>query len=355
MNNIFATPQGKTIVGIDMGNGYCKVYGGGQYGQPAFHSFRAIYGRQYRSLEKSLSEERREIMLPEDPAGSFLVGDFAEQILGRNNVQRMDGEIKSQLKGFKILYYAALADVLKPATYNDVMVVSGLPVETAYDDQKKQDYRNALKGEHHFSTPEGEYHLNVTEVPLMPQPQGTIWGLGINDQGQTVMHNDGTSINIYSDKITVLDFGSGTTDIQTRERGQDAVFRSGSLNRGINEVYDRFVSAQYQGRYASVPLKVLESQIFTENRMPAAQAAVDSVWEEIRDFAIQKIQEGDFGEVFVLTGGGVPLFQPKIEAGGLFPQHQIMQQKIRSVEKPHTFGNARGFYRFGKMRALKNG
>ncbi|MEA3350608.1 MAG: ParM/StbA family protein [Chloroflexota bacterium] len=180
---------------------------------------------------------------------SYLVGpnvaEFTDPFESLNFQRFSDG------LGMRALTYASLGLLLGGGEHT-VSIMAGLPVEVLEDttlaDRTKRNLRDWLEGEHVFSVDGVEITVRVRRVATMPQPAGTFFAWGLNDQGtwaKTEADFDAT--------VAICDVGFNTLDVFALKGGKILRRLTGGDTAGMRRAIEFLLTAlenQYDVEYS---------------------------------------------------------------------------------------------------------
>ncbi|MEA3350119.1 MAG: ParM/StbA family protein, partial [Chloroflexota bacterium] len=180
---------------------------------------------------------------------SYLVGENVAQFtrpLESLNFQRFSDGL-----GMRALTYASLGLLLGGGEYT-ISIMTGLPVEVLEDDdmaqKTKRSLRNLLEGEHTFTVDGTQTHLHVKRVATMPQPAGTFFAWGLNDQGNWIKSNDA-----FEATVAICDVGFNTLDVFTLQGGKILRRFTGGDTAGMRRAVElllRALDTRYKVKYS---------------------------------------------------------------------------------------------------------
>ncbi|MEA3351085.1 MAG: ParM/StbA family protein [Chloroflexota bacterium] len=180
---------------------------------------------------------------------SYLVGENVAQFtrpLESLNFQRFSDGL-----GMRALTYASLGLLLGGGEHT-VSIMAGLPVEVLEDDdlaqKTKRSLRIWLEGKHTFTVDGTQTHLHVKRVATMPQPAGTFFAWGLNDQGDWTKTEDD-----FEATVAICDVGFNTLDVFTLQGGKILRRFTGGDTAGMRRAVElllRSLEAQYKVKYS---------------------------------------------------------------------------------------------------------
>ncbi|MFD0871721.1 plasmid segregation protein ParM [Chlamydia abortus] len=334
------------IMGIDHGNGYFKGY-----------------SNKVKQLVLPSGFLTKENSLREDSTGEgepvhyneFESIDFpGERYVWGNEVNTAKGKFLSTYttedrytqKYYKLLSQFGLASLIKEEEGSfDVMLITGCPSRQK-GTIREQELIELFKGRHVVLMNDKEKTIEVKECKVLPQPLGSILDLYIDEAGNVIRHDIGTSY------IGIVDIGLGTTDCDGIDSLKAVPDDRHTIQVGVHEIYQRladYINTVNPDAYATP--KTVEVQ-FENDVYRASKRLVIPIKEvkeriirETAEYLINELQirwqnRSKFDMVF-LTGGGAQLMEPWFKEFvtdiHVLPDHQI--------------SNARGFFKFGLLLA----
>ena len=227
-----------------------------------------------------------------------------------------------------------------------VRLATGLPVDHMAD---APDLKVALIGQHRIRTDSADFIANITEVMVMPQPQGTIYSQTLTDIGEVNTAHD------YM-RTGVCDVGTYTVDLALDDDGEFVDAESGSVEGGVSAVHER-ISALLEREYRQkIPFKMIETVLRTGKFRARGEPvdyseAVQEALEPLRSATLnlmgEKWKTGTTIDIIYLSGGGAELVYDAVVAA--YPQTVIVNQP--------QIANARGYlnYAFFDARQVAAG
>lgn len=216
-------------------------------------------------------------------------------------------------KRFKLLcsfILAELASDYDDHQLSDVIVVTGLPSQEVGTNEAEE-FKRFLQQKHVVTRNGIQRMINVTDVRIIEQPLGTLLNEYMNDNGQ--IHKE-----LMTSTITVIDFGAGTTIMDTFKNLKRIDDKSETFYEGMNDIHKR-IAKRIEREYG---VKGLDSSFIEEGFQNGSLVAEISnrkkysfeniAREVIQDFIEQRISDIDSTltnrnsvDQFILTGGGV--------------------------------------------------
>jgi len=217
----------------------------------------------------------------------------------------------------RALTYASWALVFEPGEEVELSILHGFPVEVLQDRPRGLAALAGLKswqlGRHEFCVDGRPYTINVVAIKAMPQPLGSYFFWGLNEDGQWCRPE--TDFNV---PVAVADIGFNTLDLFGIERGQIVSRLTGgqalgmhraatAIRRHVRSTYnvdlslsqaDELIREHVKGHPAMVHYPGASVEINAQ-----VQQALDECFAAINDFLREHWQQGDFRHL-ILTGGG---------------------------------------------------
>jgi hypothetical protein len=176
---------------------------------------------------------------------SYLVGEHVANFT--QPLESLDFQRFSDGLGMRALTYTSLGLLLGGGEHSLSLMV-GLPVEVLEDDvlaaKTKRSLRSWLEGEHTFTVNDTETHLKIERVAAMPQPAGTFFAWGLNDQGKWIR----TAAD-FDANVAICDVGFNTLDVFTLQGGKILWRFTGGDTAGMRRAVElllRALEAEYE-------------------------------------------------------------------------------------------------------------
>lgn len=277
-----------------------------------------------------------------DAEGEWFIGDLAQTQLPPGDLLRLRGRTADEsVMGnvFRLrLAKAALGKLLPNRIGDDVVhvcIATGLPVDHMPD---APELKAALLGQHVVKTDATSFIANVTDVMVMPQPQGTIYAQLLTAEGAVNREHDAM-------RTGVCDVGTYTVDLALNDDGEYIDAESGSVEGGVSAVLERIAALLEREHRQKIPFKLVETVLRTGkfrakgdvvDYSEAVQEALEPLRSATLNLMSEKWKTGTTIDVIYLSGGGAELVQGALEM--LYPQ-------IRLVDEPQL-ANARGYLNY---------
>jgi plasmid segregation protein ParM len=336
--------NGKFIVmGIDHGNGYFKGYSDDTKGLVFPSGFLiknslvkedavGLGGEQIDEFESSLYEGER-----------FVWGQTIDKTKGKY-LSTFTTEDRYSQKHFRLLSQFGLASLIKePDGSFDVFLVTGCPPQEK-GTKRESELIQTFMGSHTVQMNNDSKIIHVKECKILPQPLGSILDLYIDEDGNIVREELGTSY------IGIVDIGSGTTDFDGIDSLQAVAEDRLTIPVGLHEIYQRladYINAQNPDAYATP--KTVELQFDADEYHASKRLAIpikeakDQIVRETAEYIINELQvrwrnRSKF-DMVILTGGGAALMKSWFKE---------FIKDIHIIEDSQV-SNARGFYKLGLL------
>ena len=285
-----------------------------------------------------------------DNFGLWFVGDLALTQLPPGELLRLRGRTADEMAMGNVfrarLAKAALGKLLPGKQNGEVVHVklaTGLPVDHMTD---ASDLKMALLGQHRVKTDTADFIANITDVMIMPQPQGTIYSQILTPAGEVNARHD------YM-RTGVCDVGTYTVDLALDDDGEFVDSESGSVEGGVSAVHERIASLLEREYRQKIPFKMIETVLRTGKFRARGEVidygeAVQDALEPLRSATLNLISEkwktGTTIDVIYLSGGGAELIYDAVVTA--YPQTvKIVQPQI---------ANARGYLNYVLFMVKRN-
>lgn len=255
-------------------------------------------------------------------------------------------------KRFRLLcefILAELASDFKESELNEVIVSTGMP-SGEINSPANMDLKKFLKGKHLITRNGKDIVLNVVDVRILEQPLGTLLNTYMNDEGK--MHKDLKNLT-----ITIIDFGAGTTILDTFKNLKRISEESETFYEGMMDVYkdimDRITNKHHiKGLDESIIEEGIRNDFVVElsqrNKIPfesEAFSAIEGFVDEIIPKVDRRLASREHIDVFLATGGGAPV------VGNDFKKN-FGEDSLILVEDSQL-ANVKGYYKFASAVAKK--
>lgn len=255
-------------------------------------------------------------------------------------------------KRFKLLasfVLAELASDYEDDELNEVIVGTGLPSQEINTSEALA-FKKFLQQKHVVTRNGVQRVINVVDVRLIEQPLGTLLNEYMNEKGQ--VHKD-----LKASTITVIDFGAGTTIIDTFKNLKRLDDKSDTYYEGMNDIYKKIARGlEKKHNIKGLDITTIEEGFrnntfiasLSERKKYTFEDDSDSVMIDFVDRRISDIDSTltnrDTSDIFILTGGGVNIVgEPFKEA--------FNEDTLKVVDNAQE-SNLDGFYKLVKAIAL---
>lgn len=255
-------------------------------------------------------------------------------------------------KRFKLLcsfILAELASDYNDHDLNDVVVVTGLPSQEV-NTKEADDFKRFLQQKHLITRDGEQIVINVSDVRILEQPLGTLLDKFMNDAGK--IHK-----KLMTSVITVIDFGAGTTIIDTFKNLKRLDDKSDTFWEGANDIHKRIAKAiEREYGVKGVDMHHVEAGFYDESMIAVVSERKKYPFKEIANKVISNFIEKRISDIdstltnrngtdiFVGTGGGINI------VGDTF-EKEFNEESLVVVEDSQGANND-GFYKFSKAIAL---
>lgn len=251
-------------------------------------------------------------------------------------------------KRFKLLcsfILSELASDYPDEELTDVVVVTGLPSQEI-GTTESEGFKTFLQQKHVITRNDSQKVINVTDVRIVEQPTGTLLNLHMNENGQ--IHKD-----LLTNTITVIDFGAGTTILDTFKNLKRLPDKSETYYEGMNDLH-RTIAKQLEQKHNVKGLSpsYIDQGFRDENFIAEISDRKKYAFEELAqqviiDFTDKRLSEIDSTltnrdsiDQFILTGGGVHI------VGDYFKKN-FGEDHVTLVEDSQR-ANVEGFFKLAK-------
>jgi plasmid segregation protein ParM len=325
-------------IGLDIGYGVVKAVV-----KDSVITFPSVcgYAREIKFQADEIAQRHPGDQLYDDD-GLWFLGDLALVQLPPGELLRLRGRTADESTMGNVfrtrMAKAAFAKLLTGTQGEQVIhlrVATGLPVDHMTD---AAGLKAALLGQHRVKTDAADFVANVTEVMVMPQPQGTIYSQMLTETG------DINPAHTYM-RTGVCDVGTYTVDLALDDDGEFVASESGSIEGGVSAVHER-IAALLENEYRQkIPFKMVESVLRTGKFRARGEVVdysqvVQEALEPLRSATLNLLSEkwktGTTIDVIYLSGGGAALVHDSVVAA--YPQTVIVPQP--------QIANARGYLNY---------
>jgi|GEM_PF-1118432 hypothetical protein len=296
------------LVGIDVGYGFCKVYGG--IGKQ--FKFSAGY-LEYDNDDFSLGD-KKEVL--EFEGKKYLMGEEAVSqgcVVSHNPNDRLRHILS-------ILY--SIARVNDGEDFEGDIVL-GLPLS----DKANKITLEQMSGSYSIFFNEKEIKITINKVFVLPQGGACYYDLILDDNGKVVNNFNGK-------QISIIDIGEKTCDFVSFLDGKLINKDSKSQLFGIDKAKQTFLDVLLKTKKVNV--KFSELPRYIHNNKAEYLKEVKKLTNEIIAYISHYWQFDNYDKIFISGGGGVdtvPFFQANFNA---------------YLIEDSQFSNARGYYKCGQ-------
>ena len=272
--------------------------------------------------------------------GNRFIGDLAIQ----QSKQKWSpqGRHREQTNTVKLLLLAALSEL---NVRGKIRLVTGLPVSD-YTEAQRNELAQELQGQHTIArTGRDPVQVEIVDVDLKPQPLGTFYRqmFALQNGKAKVINQDLRKL-----KVGVLDIGGYTTDFALINAMRYQNSHSGSIETGMNHLYDLLVDkirelhgiglsrAEAEAAFKSGHLRIRGQKVKIAE---LAEQLLEVLAMAIRQRAVDLWSDGGTIDLIYVTGGGAVALGPYLTT--TYPQLEI-------VERSHL-ANVEGFLYFGHI------
>lgn len=306
----------KTAFAFDLGNGYVKATNGK----------RTIVAPSMIARETAVGTSRLLALTNQNEKGyetfESQLDDGVKYIWGQGIANAVEPEAliptythnnRYMQKRFKLLCTFILGELASDFTDEDLMdvvVVTALP-SSEIGTGDEVNYKNFLEQKHVITRNGVQRMVNVNDVRIVEQPTGTLLNLFMNNEGLL-------DEELLTSTITVIDFGAGTTIMDTFKNFKRLREKSETFYEGMNDLH-RIIAKELEAKHN---IKGLDSSYIDEgfrrgdmiaNLSERKKYAFENIAKNvIMDFVDKRLAEidrtltnRDSVDKFVITGGGV--------------------------------------------------
>ncbi|KIL38324.1 hypothetical protein SD70_27000 [Gordoniibacillus kamchatkensis] len=331
------------VMGIDHGNGYFKGYSDQVKG--------LVYPSRLLTRDSALREDfaglNEEIINEFESAlyegERFVWGASVDKAKGRS-LSTYTSEDRYSQKHYKLLSQFGVASLIQEGVGPfEVFLVTGCPPREK-GTKRENEIINVFKGTHIVQINDDDKIIHVKECKVLSQPLGSILDLYIDEQGNIIREEIGTSY------IGIVDIGSGTTDFDGIDSLKTISEDRHTIPIGVHEIYQRladFINSETPD--ANATPKSVELQFDNDVYQASRRLAIpikeikQKIVRETAEYIINELQirwrnRSKF-DLVILTGGGVKILEP------------WFKQFINDIHivDDYQLSNARGFYKLGLL------
>ena len=338
------------IIGYDPGFGNSKAsYLNGQLNTAVLPSVVGVGNTELGLLDTTLGNRRRRDDMPNETTFdgvSYLVGQNVANYA--RPASRMDFMRLSDGPELKALFFTTLHKLLGSGEYRNIQVMVGLPVEVMQERKlalgTRRELRKWMVGEHLFLV-NGEAHkIEITRVEVMPQPAGSYFHWGMDDNGQW---SKGSST--LKDTIAVCDCGFNTLDLFVLQAGNIVARYTNGQTLGMRRAAELIIN--HIRKEHGVSLSLHEADAFLHQKQPELSTAdglidltalVNQARETVAAGVLQ-FTERQWGNArrfrhVLFTGGGAEILRDQLARA--YPHGVVLPNAVTA--------NATGLAKYGQ-------
>ena len=341
----------KTAFAFDVGNGYVKAKSD-KKGVLAPSSIAKETDLGDSSIVDLLADESYEyntFVSQLDDGTKYIWGKDVSKAVDPNDlIDTYTHNNRYTTKRFKLLVLFILAELASDYSEDElqnVVVVTGLPSQEVGTDESET-LKSFLKQKHVVTRNGSQKMINVTDVRIVEQPTGTLLNMFMNDEGE--MHKD-----LLTKTMTVIDFGAGTTIMDTFKSLKRLPDKSETFYEGINDVHRKIRnklerSHNIKGLNTSFIDDGFRRGDFIADISERKKYSFEDIAKEvIIDFTDNTLSDidttltnRDSVDVFILTGGGVNIVGKEF-------REKFNEENVVLVKSSQT-ANLEGFFKLAK-------
>lgn len=277
---------------------------------------------------------------------TYYVGSKA---LETDNARLCTEADKTNSDNDKMAFLAALGLHVNANRCEDYIVVTGLPVEDLKNPGLKEQIIKNLKGTHDFYFGKKEAHVRarVHDVLVIPQSAGAYFDYILDNNGSPVRER----LSSIKGHVIVIDVGYKTTDIITMVNGSFVSKMSCTIEKGMRDIHKELARLIFMKFGRKFNLSELDD--VCRKRSFHDKGRVEDISNLILT-AEKPIAEVIINETNALLGD-TRKADKVLGCGGtmniLSPYFEPFYKGYFEVLPDAEFGNASGYYKFGKMNA----
>lgn len=342
----------KTAFAFDLGNGYVKATNGKRtiiapskiarksaVGTSSLLSFTDHKDDDYETFESQL-----------DDGHEYIWGEGIANAVEHNSlIPTYTHNDRYNQKRFKLLCQFILAELASDFTEDeltDVVLVTALP-SSEIGTVDEQNYKNFLQQNHLIKRNDVQHIIKVNDVRIVEQPTGTLLNLYMNDEGKI-------NEDLLNSTITVIDFGAGTTIMDTFKNFKRLQEKSETFYEGMNDLH-RSIAKELESKHdikgldpAYVDEGFTRGDLIAEISDRKKYAFEDIAKNVIMDFIDKLLSDidrtltnRDSVDQFIITGGGVNIVKDYF--------FEVFGESNVKVALDSQLANLDGYYKFAKQ------
>ncbi|UOR14094.1 ParM/StbA family protein [Halobacillus amylolyticus] len=342
------------IFAFDVGNGFVKAKSEKRtLIAPSMIAKESALGDSSIAEQFGGEKEYQIFKSPMDEGTSYVWGEgIKEAVEARKLLNTYTHNNRYDSKRFKLLsqfILAELASDFEEDVLKDVVVVTGMPsreIKTSADSQLKE----FLTGKHLITRGDMEKVVNVKDVRILEQPLGTLLNLYMTDDAK--IHKD-----LKTSTLSVLDFGAGTTILDTYKNMKRIEDESETYYEGMIDVY-KSIANQIRKEHDAKNLdeSMIEEgirnnytvELSARKKIPFEKEANQAI-NDFVDTLISKVDRTlasrDHIDQFIVTGGGSQIVAQQFSV-------DFGEDTLEIVENSQL-ANVEGYYKFAHAIAKK--
>ena len=343
----------KTAFAFDLGNGYVKAMNSKrEVIAPSMIARESAVGSSsiFNILKRSSNKGYEVFESQLDDNTKYVWGEgIPEAVEPESLIATYTHNDRYTQKRFKLLCTFILAELASDFTDEellDVVVVTGLPSQEIGTEDERT-FKEFLQ-QKHVVTRNGEQRMiNVTNVRIVEQPLGTLLKLYMNNEGQ--FHEE-----LLTSTLTLLDFGAGTTIMDTFKNFKRLTEKSETFYEGMNDLH-RTIAKELEKQHnikgldpAYVDEGFRRGDCIAEVSDRKKYAFERIAKRVIEDFVDKRLAEvdrtltnRDSVDKFIITGGGVNIVKDYFLEAFKEANITVIQDSQRA--------NLEGFYKLASL------
>ena len=329
------------IIGLDLGNGYCKVYSE-DFEDEFMVSWKQLSNEEYNSINPTKS-----IMKVKYNDNLLVVGDIGNT--GITNDNKGDKSIRQDANMIKLVAIARFLKANGLKECDDIKVMTGTPY--ADYEKFKNDYLDLMISTQKeiIIVDDIEYNIFVTDSDVSKQGAVAIYNLP-----------DNTKVDYL-----IWDFGGGTLDISLFEKGHRITGKTMpfslneiyvSLGDSINKYIDIDRGTKNNARYQkTIETLILEGKYKSTSVMKIGDTMIDMaefvhnyLKTEVEQIIAKTVHEMNLNKttldsvINIFIGGGAKALEKELSSN--------VQLKNKRLQEKPQFSNPKAYYKMAKKK-----
>ena len=379
----------KQLIAIDLGNTTTNIkYLTGESEGVSYYINTAGNSQRIPVIDDEFSDIK-EFVLPENPDQVLLWGEGLSELSSTDGIveTRSDGQryLEKSFRNLLEILLGHVADEVNKVTPLPegrlrVDLALGLPTDD-YDakrflqnsdgsvssieslnhrgkaDASEDNYVNFLKGIHEVKVNGQDFVIEVDNISIVDQPQGTLVYQAMNEYGEY------RCPEVMKDHVTIIDFGGLTILTSQYERGR-RYSKSDQINDGAYKLATNVATRWNKSELANPRLKITLNHVLTmlRNHDPKDPQYVirynQNTEYDVTDIVLDEMNKAtqliidrlkgltgwESSDFFFITGGGANLINYE-KLNGFLNDYGLQAQKIDNS----TYANVRGFHTIGLL------